>query len=332
MRYSHLSASLALVACSPTESQRACRGLAAPQAARSRRPIKTRRSMRSVSRSARNFESSISRPTRSTLVAARLEATACSATSPKVALETYGPRIQMLAQERVDGRRRGAEKGGVRSVGRRAGRAARCRAQRHGRRRHSDHGRHGREPDRGEHRARALSRHAARRHRVRQLRRSRRADLVPADRRHPVLDRRRAEDQGRRQSEARVPVGHGVRRSRLRARSPAAPRSRSRSSCSRSSSAQPLQELRLNLAELALDDRGVVDAHADHQLLPGRQASRAARPRTCRARSAARARSRRAASASASRCSMTSFKRAVNDASGWPSSSYACWNSGSSPR
>ena len=45
--------------------------------------------------------------------------------------------------------------------------------------------------------------------------RARRADLVPAERRHSVLDRRRAEDQGRRQSEARVPGGHGLRRSRL---------------------------------------------------------------------------------------------------------------------
>ena len=102
---------------------------------------------------------------------------------------------------------------------------------------HSRDRRHGREPDRGQHREGPLSRHAARRHRVRQLRAARRADLVPAERRDSVLDRGRAEDEGRRQGEARLPVRHRVRRQRLRARSRAAPRSCSKWSCSRSSNA-----------------------------------------------------------------------------------------------
>ena len=62
-----------------------------------------------------------------------------------------------------------------------------------------------------------------------------------AERRDPMLDRGRAAHEGRRQEQARVPVGHRVRRpGPAAADQAAARRSSSRSSCSRSASSSPL--------------------------------------------------------------------------------------------
>ena len=71
------------------------------------------------------------------------------------------------------------------------------------------------------HRQGPLQGHAGGRQDLRQLVRPRRAGAVPAERRHPVLDRGRAEDGGRRQGQADLPAGHRLRRPRQPAGDPA---------------------------------------------------------------------------------------------------------------
>ena len=78
----------------------------------------------------------------------------------------------------------------------------------------SGHSGHRPEPRRHGHGARPLSGHADGRQGVRQLDQARPARRVPAQRRDPVLDRGRAADEGRREGEAGLPVGHRLRRQR----------------------------------------------------------------------------------------------------------------------